>query len=312
MSNASVIATLAGLGALSVPMLREGLRKPMNARAREAAPGQFAQLSQGITHYQWLGAAEGPVAVCVHGLTTPSFVWRTLAEDLGAMGFRVLVYDLFGRGFSDRPRGPQGAAFFTQQLDDLLRHEGVRQDITLIGYSMGGAIATSFAAEHGHRLRRLILLAPAGMGHDLGRLAAWAVDWPVIGDWAFHLGFPRSLLDGIRADAARHPEAAVLQPLLEAELTYRGYSRSVLASLRGILRATQPDEHRHIARQALPVTAIWGRDDTVIPIRAMAQLTQWNRDARNEVIKGAGHGLPYTHKDHVIQAIRDTWVGPVV
>ncbi|MFZ7093035.1 alpha/beta fold hydrolase [Primorskyibacter sp. 2E233] len=311
MSLTTVITSVAGFGLASLPFWQELARKPMNARARETAPGQFARLSQGLTHYEWLGAPSGPVAVCVHGLTTPSFVWRRLAEDLGALGFRVLVYDLYGRGYSDRPRGPQGAAFFMGQLTELLNHQGVQDDITLIGYSMGGAIATEFAAEQGHRLRRLILLAPAGMGHELGNLARWAINWPLIGDWAFHLGFPRNLRKGIKADAAAHPEAAAMSNLLERELNYWGYSRSVLASMRGILRNQQSEQHRRISREGLPVTAIWGREDQVIPIRAMGELAQWNRDAKHEVIEGAGHGLPNTHKAEVIEAIRATWVSPV-
>ena len=223
----------------------------------------------------------------------------------------MLTYDLYGRGFSDRPRGRQDSAFFTDQLRDLLDHEGVEGDITLVGYSMGGAIASGFAADEAHRLRRLILLAPAGMGHELGPLARWAVDWPFLGDWAFHTGYPHMLRKGIVADAAATPEAAELADLLREELEYRGYLRSILAALRGILRHRMEEAHRAIARQGLPVTAIWGRDDRVIPIAAMGLLAQWNRDAHHAVIEGAGHGLPYTHSDMVIEAIRETWVGPV-
>lgn len=310
MSNGSLLLGLAGATLAAWPLIQERRRTPMNKRAREAAPGAFIKLPQGVTHYEWLGAKSGPVAVCVHGLTTPSFVWRNLAADLGALGFRVLVYDLYGRGYSDRPRGPQGAAFFTQQLFDLLEALEVEDDITLLGYSMGGAIATAFAEEQAHRLRRMILLAPAGMGHDLGGLAKWTVEWPFVGDWLFHMGYPRVLRRGIEKDAAEHPETAVISGLLKAELDQRGYLRSVLASLRGILRAPQEAEHRRIAREGLPVTAIWGAEDTVIPIKAMGQLTQWNRTARHIVIDGAGHGLTYTHTAQVTEAIRDTWVAP--
>ena len=137
------------------PFAREAMRRPMNEAARQDAPGEFVQLSQGITHYRWVGPVRGPVAVCVHGLTTPSFVWLGLARMVVAMGYRVLVYDLYGRGYSAAPRGLQTPGVFATQLTELLDHEGVEGDITLIGYSMGGAIAAHWAAEQGHRLRRL-------------------------------------------------------------------------------------------------------------------------------------------------------------
>jgi pimeloyl-ACP methyl ester carboxylesterase len=65
-----------------------------------------------------------------------------------AKGHRVLTYDLYGRGYSDRPGGEQDARFFIRQLEDLLEHQGVTQPVTLLGYSMGGAIGAAFAAKH--------------------------------------------------------------------------------------------------------------------------------------------------------------------
>ena len=126
-----VLAILAVIAA--APFLREAARPRMGARARRDAPGSFVTLSQGVTHYRWLGARTGPVAVCVHGLTTPSPVWEAAAETLGQLGYRVLVYDLYGRGYSDRPRGTQDADFFARQLSDLLEDQGIEGAITLLG-----------------------------------------------------------------------------------------------------------------------------------------------------------------------------------
>lgn len=312
MSTLGAFASLAALGVAGLPAFREVMRRPMDDRLRQAAPGEFVQLSGGLTHYRWMGRSAGPVAVCVHGLTTPSFVWQGLSAELERQGFRVLTYDLFGRGYSDRPRGLQSPGFFTTQLRDLLEHQKLYEDVTLIGYSMGGAIASAFAAEEDHRLRRLVLLAPAGMGHQLGGLARWAVEWPVLGDWVFHMGWPRHHRKGTEADRGLPSSVEGITDLQLAELQYRGFVRSVLSSLRGTLRRPQENTHKSIAAARLPVTAIWGREDRVIPISAMGVLAQWNRDVRHEVIEGAGHGLAYTHSAEVAQAISNTWHGPVV
>lgn len=312
MSAFGTWAGLTALGAAALPALRELGRTPMGRQARRNAPGQFVRLSDGITHYEWLGRGKGPVAVCVHGLTTPSFVWLGLVRELENSGFRVLTYDLFGRGYSDRPRDLQTPGFFTRQLRELLEDQQVHDDITLIGYSMGGVIAAAFAADHDHRLRRLVLLAPAGMGHELGGLARWAVEWPVIGDWSFHMGYPRAHRAATEADRGLPSSVVDITDLQLAELDRRGFVRSVLSSLRGTLRRPQEDVHRRIMEARLPVAAIWRREDRVIPIAAMGTLTQWNRDACHVVIDGAGHGLTYTHAAQVAQAILDTWEGPVV
>lgn len=291
------------------PFLREATRKPMDADARRDAPGEFVQLSQGLTHYRWIGPARGPVAVCVHGLTTPSLVWEAVAQGLGRMGYRVLVYDLYGRGYSDRVAGVQDQDFFIRQLDDLLEAQGLGDDLTLLGYSMGGAIVSAFTARHPERVRRVILLAPAGMGHDLGRLAKFTRDTPLLGDWLMLLRYPAAHRKGTEAERTLPTEVAGIVDYQQAELSKRGFVPAVLASLRGILPRPLEEAHRSISREDIPVLAIWGRDDTVIPISAMGRLAQWNRAARHEVIEGAGHGLTYTHASAVISAIEAELAG---
>lgn len=289
----------------ALPYLREARKAVMDAQARRNAPGEFVTLSRGQTHYQWLGAARGPVAVCVHGLTTPSFVWRPIADGLGKLGFRVLVYDLYGRGYSDRPRGPQDAAFFVTQLEDLLETLGIEDDITLLGYSMGGAIATSYAATYPERLRQMVLLAPAGMGHDLGPVARLVQNYNRLGAWLMLALYERTYRAGTEAERGQSPEVDRVVDLQLAELNWRGFVPAVLASLRGMLDEDLEDDHRDISREGIQVLAIWGRDDDVIPISGMGKLAEWNRVARHEVIEGAGHGLAYTHPEEVLHAMRD-------
>ncbi|MEE4347721.1 MAG: alpha/beta hydrolase [Paracoccaceae bacterium] len=292
------------LGAIAIwPFAREAMRQPMDDAARRDAPGDFVELSQGITHFRWIGPVRGPVAVCVHGLTTPSMVWDAVAKGLALMGFRVLVYDLYGRGYSDRAPGLQDQDFFIRQLEDLLASQGITEDVTLLGYSMGGAIVSAFAARHPERVLRVILLAPAGMGHDLGKLAKFTRDTPILGDWLMLLRYPGAHLKGTEAERVLPSEVEGIVDYQQAELSKRGFVPAVLSSLRGILPRPLEKEHRAISREGIPVLAIWGRDDAVIPIRAMGQLTQWNRVARHEVIEGAGHGLTYTHAAAVLRAI---------
>ena len=298
-------AVLILLALIATPILIEISRTPMGEAQRHTAPGQFARLSQGVTHYRWLGPVRGPVIVCVHGLTTPSFVWGGLTRGLALLGFRVLIYDLYGRGYSDRIKGKQDAGFFLTQLEDLLAHEGVGDDVTLLGYSMGGAITTCFAAAHPDRVRQLILLAPAGMGMAQGKLAKFIINTPVIGDWLMLALYPSNLRAGLRAERDTPSSVEGITDLQDAELNHRGFVPAVLSSLRGVLLRPLKEEHQKIHRSGIPVLAIWGREDEVIPIGALGTLAEWSRNARQEVIDGAGHGLTYTHSDEVLAILTD-------
>jgi pimeloyl-ACP methyl ester carboxylesterase len=300
-----LLALLVVAFVVALPLITERRRAVMDAEARRDAPGGFVQLSQGITHYEWIGPVRGPVAVCVHGLTTPSFVWRGLARGLAALGYRVLVYDLYGRGYSDRPEGVQDGAFFERQLLELLEDQKVGDDFTLFGYSMGGAIATYFTAAHPDRVRQLVLLAPAGMGDGLRGLRKFITDTAVVGDWLMLALFPRQTRKAARSDRALPSSVDGIVDLQLRELSYSGYVAAVLASLRGILANNMQDAHRAIHKAGIPVLAIWGRDDDVIPLSAVGRLTEWSRNARQDVINGAGHGLVYTHTDQVIAILRE-------
>lgn len=294
------------LGLVAVPFTIEMMRSQITDADRKKAPGQFALLSQGTTHYQWYGPDKGPVAICIHGLTTPSFVWRGMAKGLVAMGFRVLTYDHYGRGFSDLPKGKQDAAFFLKQLDDLLRHEKVDGPLTVLGYSMGGAIATHFAAAHAGAVKQLILIAPAGIQINIGKSAKFIQDMPLIGDWLFMMSYPRLLRKGIAAEVGLKTSVANITDLQQAETDKRGFFPAVLSSFRGVLRAPAEAQHRQIAAEGVPVLAIWGRKDDLIPLSARDVLAEWNPNALNSIIDTAGHGLTYTHTDEILEAIRAT------
>lgn len=280
----------------AVPFLVESQRDAITPRTRKRADGRFAALSQGQTHYRWAGGARGPVIVMVHGLTTPSIVWNGITPALTALGFRVLSYDLYGRGFSDAPRGAQNLAFFTQQLDDLLVAQGVTENITLMGYSMGGSIVTAYAAANLDRVARVILVAPAGIETQESLFDRFCRVTPIAGDWAHGMFAARRARRG-------STKPKTIEDMQEFQLARRGYLPSILASRRGALSETLEDAHRILGRNDVPVWAVWGRDDVVILLSAVGVLSKWNRDVYHDDIAGAGHGLPYTHPDELAGAI---------
>lgn len=295
---------LINVAILVIPLAIEYNRNTMDDTHRGAAPGLFAELSQGVTHYEWMGPPRGPVAVCIHGMTTPSLVYRSMARGLALMGFRVLVYDLYGRGFSDRPRGKQDRSFFLRQLNDLLTREGVGDDLTVIGFSMGGAIATCFAAENPSRMRQLVLLAPAGMGIKKGKWGRFISETPILGDWLMLALYSRRHRQRIRAEAGTPSSIENIYKLQEAELDYKGFVPAVLASLRGLLSEKLDGDHAALQRYEMPVLAIWGAEDQIIPNAAIGRMTEWNRRVVHEVIDDAGHGIPYTHTGECLAAMR--------
>ena len=71
--------------------------------ARKIHKGYYIILEDGSTRYQ-LSKGEKETIVLVHGFSSPYFIYDGLYEQLVEAGYRVLRYDLLGRGLSDRPK----------------------------------------------------------------------------------------------------------------------------------------------------------------------------------------------------------------
>ena len=298
-----VLICLLVLGVAFAPYIAERRRLVLDDDARADAPGAFIDLKHGRTHYRYFGPQSAPLAVCVHGLTTPSFVFEALADGLVAKGYRVLVYDHYGRGFSDRPTAAQDREFFVSHLDELLNALGEHEKFLLIGYSMGGAVVAAYTAAFAQRVRNLVLVAPAGMGHQLGPLANFIRVMPGIGDWLFMAGYGRSHRKGTEKERALHSAVPFVVDRQQRELQYRGFLPSVLSSLRNGLRAQAKADHQSIHEAGTKVVAIWGAADDVIPLDCKDKMAGWNPAAEQVVVPDEGHSLPYTHPDAVLDQI---------
>ena len=287
---------------LLLPFLMEAFRLPISARVRAAAPGNIAKLPIGATHYRWTGQEDHPVAVCIHGLSTPSYIFAATERSLAAAGYRVLTYDLFGRGYSERVPGQQNAAFFLGQLRALLKDQNVEDEVVLVGFSMGAQIAAAFASEEPERVNKLILVAPFGlMPPEPGR-GHWTA--PLIGGWLTRVAGGWAL----RRELVEHRSVATVIPDLEdrqaAETRTRGFLPALLSSRRHLLFQSSEANFIKTAFDEIPTLVIWGADDPVVPLSAKGILAKINPDAHHVQITGAGHNLLQTHPAQVADALQ--------
>lgn len=280
--------------ALGAYLLADMRLKPLDDTAREAAPGAFAELSDGKIHYRWDGPQDGPVIVLVHGFSTPNFIYEQNVEALNAAGFRTLRFDHFGRGWSDRPRTRYDVDFYDRALLELLKHEGVDTPFGLAGLSMGGPIVAEFTARHPERVESLVLLVSAGLdtaGADSP--SAKLVSMPIIGDWIWRMFGKGILLGDTQYDeTARAPENRLNGDVTE-QFEYRGYLQALLSTLRHMPMTGREETFQRLAATGVPVLAIYGDDDATVLVSSARKLETLVPDADIRIVEGGEHGLNY-------------------
>ncbi|MDP1857898.1 MAG: alpha/beta fold hydrolase [Gemmatimonadaceae bacterium] len=154
------VATFVALLLALVHEVRDLERAPLDDAARRAAPGRFVRLADGLTHYGLTGPDSSRTVVLWSGASVPYYLWDPTRDALVTAGYRVLRFDYFGRGWSDRPDADYDLNMFDRQLAGLLDSLGVRIPVDLAGVSMGGVVAADFARRRPTRVRSLILIAP--------------------------------------------------------------------------------------------------------------------------------------------------------
>jgi pimeloyl-ACP methyl ester carboxylesterase len=296
----AVLLAVAGVLAL-LPRLRDAEREELNERARSRAPGKFLALSEGQVHYELAGPQDGEVVVLLPGISLAMYVFDALVPRLTARGYRVLRYDLYGRGYSDRPVGDYGPERFERQLLEVLSALGIRGPVHLVGLALGALIGVQFAARHPEQVRSLGLLTPDGFGTELplsARIARIPLVGGALGHYLFRVLGDRTMLSRLRRYTSKPvPE---LEPLMRESLRYRGFKRAVLSSLRHQMPIENAaGTYAEVSRLGIPTCFLWGEEDQVTSPALIERIRQVMPRALFRLFPGAGH-LPHCEQPEAV------------
>ena len=247
-----------------------------------------ALLSHGITAFQTVGTQSGashqtPITI-VHGATIASLTYLPLARAFASHGYCVLVYDGFGRGFSDRlgqcslgsrpgPR-PVSMDVLVGQLLELLDHLAIERTV-LYGTSLGAAIIACFAARYPERVLACGFEAPLirpPPSHKLALLALAAGVLPPLARWLGRVAMVPAMR--ARGDSfGDDEEARVMSDRFRDQFEVLGHEADLLSLLTGnVVRGDRTQDHAAIGARALPVSFAYALSDAEMP-RALVERT---------------------------------------
>ena len=276
--------------------------KELNDETRRSVGGVFLHLPNGITHYELGGNESGEAVVLIHGFSVPYFIYDPTFEFLTQSGFSVLRYDLFGRGFSDRPSADYNLDFFIEQLKNLLDVLRFTRPVNLIGLSMGGLIASAFTVRYPKRVNKLVLIDPAGAKSIALTPILKAAKIPLVAESDLGLVGSDVLVQNIAKDLFDPKLVEYFQAQYKVQMQYKGFKRAILSTIRNGLLDSFIHIYQALGKMDKDILLFWGRNDQTVPFEHSQILCAAIPKLEFQIIEDCGH-IPHYEKPDVVNLI---------
>jgi len=276
-------------------------RQSLNSDTRSMLGGCYVATQKGMVHYEMGGNPDLPLVILVHGFSTPAYIWDPTFEALAKADFRVLRYDLFGRGYSDRLKAANDLELFVHQLEVLLPALEIHAPFHLVGLSMGGLIAAEFAVRHPDRIQSLTLIDP--VVSNIFRKNAFWLNLPLLGELIMALVLaPARLPKSQSADFAHPLDFPDWQQRFRQQMRFKGFRRSILSTIRSFSRLDTLGIYRKLGKLNIAPLILRGEKDQTISAQDIAILRGVLPMHTFHAIQDAGH-IPHFERPAVVNPI---------
>ncbi len=253
--------------------------------------GKYVDLPNGHRiHY--LDQGEGPVVVFLHGSGSGAsghsnfkFNYPFLADN----GYRVIVPDLIGYGYSDKPDDVEyHLDFFVECVKQTLDAIDV-DSYTLIGNSLGGAIALKFTLDYSANVDKLLLMAPGGIENqpDYFTMPGMAVMKEV-----FTGGPDKDKLAEFIKRGLVYDDKVVDQQLVDERWgIFQQQNTQVINTM------VVPNMEERLGELSCPILAFWGMNEKMMPETGIMKLSKNCSNIRMVLVSECGHWVMVEHRE---------------
>ena len=230
----------------------------------------------------------------LHGYGESLTTWRSVFDPLSTTA-RVIAIDLPGFGGSDKPDVPYSLPAMTERLSRFIDH-WISGTLVVVGHSMGGELAASLALARPDRVKRLVLIAPAGYRIGLGGIAE-----SMTAGRARTIGRYLALRSFI---TPIHDPSWLAEPKERARYDLTGDAAYSRAAARVLEEFDFVALRTRFHELSMPTLLIWGGLDPVVPFSVGDTLSRTIPCVRYVPLPKAFHRPQAEVPDTVIAAIR--------
>jgi len=243
-------------------------------------------LKVGRFEVRYVRKGEGPTVILIHGLASSLYSWAEVIGPL-SQSFDVVALDLPGFGASSQPEDLSFADYGPTLLGLMKALE--IEKASLVGNSMGGAVAIQMAARHPEKVDRLVVVDSAGFRLRQGErpFLVRLLSSRLMGEVADRLPV-RRMLSRMTLDRLIHDKSRLTEERIN-EYAAPFMRPGAVASARSLLLSrVDPDFAQGIRSIKAPTLVLWGRFDPWLPEADADRFVAEIEGARKVVLE-AGH-----------------------
>ena len=239
-----------------------------------------AEVDNNKIRYLEEGSSENTLLL-LHGLGASAERWEYVIPHF-ARKFRVIVPDLIGFGYSDKPMADYTIEYFSEFISKFVDKIGIKE-LNIVGSSLGGQIAAEYTVNHNENIRKLVLVSPSGvMKHSTPALDAYIAAALYPND--------DSALNAFQMMSGRKEiEDKTVNGFIE-RMTLPNAKMAFMSTLLGLSNSQAITEKLQLI--TIPTLIVWGENDPVIPIEYAQSFVSGINDCRFYKMTGCGH-VPY-------------------
>lgn len=291
-----VVLAVAAAGALAWLRVPDKPRAVLEAEYARP-PSTFVDVLGVRLHVRDTGPRTAPAVLLLHGFGASLHSWDAWAHALDR-DHRVIRCDLPGFGLTGAdPSGEYTDARTIAVLLALLDRLGVAR-ASIVGHSMGGRVAWTFAATHPERTDRLVLVSPDGFASpELGYDAPPRVPLMMR---ALPYVLPSSMLRASLAPAYANPVTDALFARYRDMMLAPGVRRAIVERM---AQQVLVDPVPLLGRIQAPTLLLWGEKDAMIPFSNSADYLRALPHATLAALPGVGH-IPQEEAPDSVEIVR--------
>ena len=245
---------------------------------------KFVNIEGSKIRYLESGSSDKTL-VLIHGLGASCERWENVLP-IFENDFKVIVPDLIGFGYSDKPTVDYTIDFFSNFLGKFLKSLAIEKT-SLIGSSLGGQIAAEYTSANPNKVEKLILVSPSG----IMKQSTFALDAYIMAALYPNEQSAKNAFETMDGTGTKIPKTTITEFITRMKLHNAKFA--FMSTLLG-LKNSEPIIEK-LKKIVSPTMIVWGADDPVIPIKFANDFVTHIENCKFFEMNDCGH-TPYVQE----------------